>query len=145
VLRYAAVDVQADSAAFVLSEPGTGLRVVAAMGSVHRRPVVPAEANLAARVISTSEAVLNDDYVLEYRATAAGNPAGQVASAVGVPLRTAAQTTTGALVLGRVTGRHRFTAVDRDQLASFATHGGSRATTVGLVRPMRVVVTSRLL
>ncbi len=124
VLRYAALGAQADSAAFVLSEPGSGLRVVAAMGIPSDDHIVPGEGGLAARVISAGEAVLTDDYVSEYRAAASGDPATQVTSAVGVPLRTVAQTTTGALTLGRVAGRPRFTAADRDQLASFATQAG---------------------
>jgi GAF domain-containing protein len=124
VLRYAAVGAQADSAAFVLSEPGSGLRVVAATGMSSDDlggRVVLGEESLAARVITAGEAVLTDDYVSEYRAAASGDSVTQVASAVGVPLRTAAQTTTGALTLGRVAGRPCFTAADRDQLASFAT------------------------
>ena len=68
--------------------------------------------------------MLTHDYRSEYRSPVTEDPATQVPSVVGVPLRTADQTTRGALTLGRVTGRPPFSAADRDQLASFAIQAG---------------------
>jgi GAF domain-containing protein len=124
VLRSAVVGAQADAAAFVLSEPGSGLRVVAATGVLSDDlvgKVVPGENTLAARVIAAGEPVLTDDYLTEYRPAVFADLAAQVVTAVGVPLRSADRTTAGALTVGRVAGRPRFTVFDRDQLATFAT------------------------
>jgi GAF domain-containing protein len=124
VLRYAALGAQADSAAFVLSEEGGGLRVAAATGLPSEEllgRVVAGDETVAAHVIGTGEPVMTQDYRSEYRPPVTEDPANQVSSVVGVPLRTADQTTRGALTLGRVTGRPPFSAADRDQLASFAT------------------------
>ena len=127
VLRYAAIGAQADAAAFVLAEPGAGLKVVAAAGLPPDDldgQVVDGRQSLAARVITTGEPVLTDDFRAEYRPIVASDVARQIVSAVGVPLRTADRTTTGALTLGRVAGRPRFTAADLEQLATFAAQAG---------------------
>jgi GAF domain-containing protein len=127
VLRYAAIGAEADTAAFVLAEHGSGLRVVAAVGlppdALDGR-VVDGGKSLAARVISTGEPVLSDDVRAEFHPIVHGDAVQQVVTAVGVPLRTADRTTTGALTLGRVAGRPRFTAGDLVQLATFAAQAG---------------------
>ena len=127
VLRYAAIGAQADAAAFVLAERGSGLRLVAAVGlppdALDGRVVEGGE-SLAARVISTGEPVLSDDVWAEYRPIVDGDVVQQVVTAVGVPLRTADGRITGALTLGRVAGRPRFTAGDLDQLATFTAQAG---------------------
>jgi GAF domain-containing protein len=127
VLRYAVLGADADSAAFVLSADGGGLRIVAATGLPAEEllgRVIAGDETLAAHVIGTGEPVLTHDYRSEYRSPVAEDPATQVSSVVGVPLRTADQTTRGALTLGRVTGRLPFSVNDRDQLASFAIQAG---------------------
>jgi GAF domain-containing protein len=123
VLRYAQEGAQADAAAFVLAEPDADLRIVAAadvLGDVVGH-VIPGEGSLAAAVIAGGEPVLADDYNTDYHPMIPAGAAAHIVTAVGVPLRTADGTTTGALTLGRAAGRPRFSVAERDQLATFAT------------------------
>ena len=82
---------QADSAAFVLSEEGGGLRVVAATGLPSEEligRVVAGDETLAAHVIATGEPVLTQDYRSEYRSAACRRiRPPRCPRVVGVPLR----------------------------------------------------------